>query len=61
MNIRPFIRAGKLRKTPNIKRSKAHGKVPKRGKHEYQRFWSGKVFPGDRVNDVRLTHVQKKK
>jgi hypothetical protein len=24
-------------------------------------FWSGKVFLGDGVNDIRLTSVQKKK
>ncbi len=59
VNIRPFIEAGILRKTPNIKWGKDRGKEPQRDKDEYPWFWSGKEFTGDRVNDVHLTNAAK--
>ncbi len=59
MNIRPFIEAGILRKTPNIKWTKDRGKEPERDKDEYPWFWSGGAFVGDRVNDVHLTDEKK--
>ncbi len=52
MNIRPFVEAGILRKTPNIKWTKDRGKEPERDKDDYPWFWKGKEFAGDRVNDV---------
>jgi N-6 DNA Methylase len=60
LNIRPFMTAGILRKNPNIKWTKDRGKEPERDKDEYPWFWSGASFVGDRVNDVHLTHAQKK-
>jgi hypothetical protein len=60
LNIRPFMTAGILRKNPNIKWTKDRGKEPGRDKDEYPWFWSGTSFAGDRVNDVHLTHAQKK-
>ena len=59
MNIRPFIEAGILRKTPNIKWTKDRGKEPHRDKAEYPWFWSNGQFTGDRVNDVPVTNAQK--
>jgi hypothetical protein len=59
MNIRPFIQAGVLRKTPNIKWGKDRGKEPTRDKGEYPWFWKGSEFVGERVNDVHLTNAQK--
>jgi hypothetical protein len=59
MNIRPFVEADILRKTPNIKWTKDRGKEPKRDKHDYPWFWSGGEFVGDRVNDVHLTNEKK--
>ncbi len=59
MNIRPFIEAGILRKSPNIKWTKDRGKEPERDKDEYPWFWSGGAFVGDRVNDVHLTDEKK--
>ncbi len=59
MNIRPFIEAGILRKTPNIKWGKDRGKEPEREQEEYPWFWKGKEFIGDRVNDVHLTTSEK--
>ncbi len=59
MNIRPFVRAGILRKPPNIKWTKDRGKEPERPKDEYPWFWTGDVFTGDRVNDVHITNAQK--
>ena len=60
MNIRPFIEADILRKSPNTKWTKDRGKEPERDKDEYPWFWSGNVPVGDRVNDVQLTNAQKK-
>ena len=60
LNIRPFMTAGILRKNPNIKWTKDRGKEPERDKDEYPWFWNGASFVGDRVNDVHLTHAQKK-
>ena len=59
MNIRPFMEAGILRKNPNIKWSKDRGKEQQRDKADYQWFWSGKDFVGDRVNDIHLTNAEK--
>ena len=59
MNIRPFIEADILRKTPNIKWTKDRGKEPERDKDEYPWFWSGCEFIGDRVNDVHLKNADK--
>jgi hypothetical protein len=59
MNIRPFIAADVLRKTPNIKWTKDRGKEPNRDAGEYPWFWKGAEFVGDRVNDVHLTHTEK--
>ena len=59
VNIRPFMEAGILRKNPNIKWTKDRGKESDRDKAEYPWFWSGKVFVGDRVNDIHLTNAEK--
>jgi hypothetical protein len=59
MNIRPFVEADILRKTPNIKWTKDRGKEPERDKHDYPWFWSGSEFVGDRLNDVHLTNEKK--
>ena len=59
MNIRPFIQAGILRKTPNIKWTKDRGKEPLRDQADYPWFWSGDTFVGDRVNDIHLTNAEK--
>jgi hypothetical protein len=61
MNIRPFIQAEILRKTPNIKWTKDRGKEPERDKNDFPWFWNGEVFVGDRVNDVHLTNAEKAK
>jgi hypothetical protein len=59
MNIRPFVQAEILRKTPNIKWTKHRGKEPQRDRDDYPWFWDGATFKGDRVNDVHLTNAQK--
>ncbi len=59
MNIRPFIEANILRKSPNIKWTKDRGKEPKRDKDGYPWFWNGNEFVGDRVNDVHLMNAEK--
>jgi hypothetical protein len=59
MNIRPFIEAGILRKTPNIKWGKDRGKEPMREKREYPWFWNGNEFVGERVNDIHLANARK--
>ncbi len=51
MNIRPFVEADILRKTPNIKWTKDRGKEPERDKDAYPWFWVNGKFTGDRVND----------
>jgi hypothetical protein len=70
MNIRPFLSsdlpngrqgAGILRSKPNIKWEKDRGREPIRKKEEFPWFWKGGEFTGDRVNDVHLTNVQKRK
>ena len=70
MNIRPFLAtdipggkrgAGLLRAKPNIKWEKDRGKEPHRPKEDYPWFWQGSTFTGDRLNDIHLTHEQKKK
>jgi hypothetical protein len=59
MNIRPFVEADILRKTPNIKWTKDRGKEPERDKGEYPWFRKGKEPGGERVNDVHLTNEEK--
>ncbi len=59
MNIRPFIEADILRKSPNIKWTKDRGNEPRREKSDYQWFWNGNDFIGERVNDIHLT-IEKK-
>ena len=59
MNIRPFIEADILRKSPNIKWTKDRGKEPQRDKADYPWFWSNGQFTGDRVNDVHMMNEQK--
>jgi hypothetical protein len=59
MNIRPFVEAGVLRKTPNVKWAKDRGKEPERDREEYPWFWKGTEFVGDRVNDVHLENSVK--
>jgi hypothetical protein len=61
MNIRPFIEAGILRRTPNIKWTKDRGKEPQRDKADYPWFWDGNSFTGDRLNDIHLTIAEKHK
>lgn len=51
MNIRPFVEADILRKTPNIKWTKDRGKEPERDRDAYPWFWVNGKFTGDRVND----------
>lgn len=51
MNIRPFVEADILRKSPNIKWTKDRGKEPERDKDAYPWFWANGKFTGDRVND----------
>jgi hypothetical protein len=69
MNIRPFLAtdipggkrgAGLLRAKPNIKWEKDRGKEPQRPREDYPWFWQGSTFTGDRLNDIHLTHEQKK-
>ena len=55
MNIRPFVEAGILRKTPNIKWTKDRGKEPARNKADYPWFNAA----GDRVNDIHLENAVK--
>lgn len=59
MNIRPFIEAEILRRTPNIKWTKDRGKEPQRDKADYPWFWDGNSFTGDRLNDIHLTIAEK--
>ena len=59
MNIRPFMEADILRKSPNVKWTKDRGKEPERGQDAYPWFWPGGKFTGDRVNDVHLTNTEK--
>jgi hypothetical protein len=59
MNIRPFIEAEILRKTPNIKWTKDRGNEPERDKTDYPWFWSGSDRVGDRVNDIHLANEKK--
>jgi hypothetical protein len=59
LNIRPFVQAGILRKSPNIKWTKDRGAEPERPKDEYPWFWKGSTFVGDRVNDIHLNIPEK--
>jgi hypothetical protein len=54
LNIRPFVEAGILRRTPKINWNKDRGKdVPSAP-------WF-KVFKGDRINDHHLTLAEKRR
>jgi hypothetical protein len=53
MNIRPFVEAGILRKTPNIKWTKDRGKDPQTAP------WYAK-FGGERINDYHLSLAEKR-
>jgi hypothetical protein len=59
MNIRPFVQADILRKTPNIQWTKDRGKEPKRDQDAFLWFWKGDDFIGDRVNNIHLTTAEK--
>ena len=69
MNIRPFVEAGILRKTPNIHWRKDRGKEPERPKAHYPWFWGwdekavnfagGNAFDGNRWNDLHYTREAK--
>src|SRR5262249_44403327 len=59
INIRPFVTAGVLRKSPNIKWTKDRGTEPQRPKDQFPWFWDGDTFKGERVNDIHLTNTQK--
>jgi hypothetical protein len=68
LNIRPFLAddlpagkkgAGILRWKPNIKWTKDRGTEPSRPKEEFQWFWKGDRFTGERHNDIHLTHAEK--
>ena len=55
MNIRPFVEADILRKTPNIKWTKDRGKEPTRDAADYPWFNAA----GERVNDEHLSNAVK--
>jgi hypothetical protein len=59
LNIRPFIEANVLRKSPNIKWTKDRGKEPHRDPGRFPWFWNDDTFVGDRVNDIHLTNAEK--
>ncbi len=61
LNIRPFMimKAGILRKNPNIKWTKDRGTEPTRPKDQFPWFWDGDTFKGERVNDIHLTNGEK--
>lgn len=60
MNIRPFIEAGILRKTPTtLKWTKDRGKEPARDPTDYPWFHVNGKPSGDRVNDKHLTIKEK--
>jgi hypothetical protein len=45
INIRPFVEADILRKTPNIKWTKDRGKEPTRDRADFPWFYDGKTSP----------------
>ena len=59
MNIRPFVKAGILRKNPNIKWTKDRGKEPNRPADQFPWFWIDGEFTGERVNDVHMNLADK--
>jgi hypothetical protein len=59
VNIRPFVEAGILRKSPNVNWTKDRGTEPERDKDDYPWFWKDEEFVGDRVNDIHLTNAEK--
>lgn len=70
INIRPFMAsdlpggragAGILRWKPNIHWGKDRGREPTRPQQQFPWLWSGGRFTGDRVNDLHLTHEEKRK
>lgn len=69
LNIRPFMAqdipggkkgAGILRAKPNIHWKKDRGKEPARDQSQFPWFWDNGKFTGERINDVHLTHAEKR-
>ncbi|MEI9478551.1 MAG: N-6 DNA methylase [Deltaproteobacteria bacterium] len=70
LNIRPFVKADVLRRTPKVKWDKDRGKAPIRDKDDYPWFWGwdestidfkgAKEFDGNRWNDLHYTIEFKK-
>ena len=59
-NIRPFIKAGVLRKDLKaILKAKDRGNEPSRDRDQFPWFWDGDAFTGERVNDIHLTNTRK--
>lgn len=71
LNIRPFIKAGVLRKDPKINWKKDRGKEVSRPKEQFPWFWGwdertedwkgGAAFTGDRWNDCHYSGDAKRK
>ena len=70
LNIRPFMaadipggkkRAGILRTKPNIHWRKDRGKEPLREQEHFPWFWRDGEFTGERLNDIHLTVIDKRK
>lgn len=59
-NIRSFVEAGVLRKSPRIHWKKDRGREPERQREQYPWFWEEGEFTGERVNDVHLSHAEKR-
>ena len=59
MNIRPFVEAGILRKTPSIKLTKDRGKEPERDQDQFPWFNPPGGPKGERVNNIHLTNAAK--
>jgi hypothetical protein len=62
VNIRPFVKAGVLRKNPRIDWGKDRGREPEilRPKEQFPWFWKDGRFTGERVNDVHLAKAEKR-
>lgn len=60
LNIRPFVEAGILRKSPRMNWKKDRGNEPNRPQEQYPWFWRDGGFTGDRVNDVHLSIAEKR-
>ena len=70
LNIRPFMAAditggrkgaGILRAKPNIHWRKDRGKEPLREQEHFPWFWRDGEFTGERLNDIHLTVIDKRK